>query len=125
MKKNVINMDQTPVFFSSHCKQTLKMRGAKAVANHTSTQDTRWATLAVTMCADGTKLPPMMIFKGKQNGRIAAKEFPTFPTGCEYFCQENALVNKGAMLKQVEKIFKPFIETAPRNVIPLLMLDSY
>ena len=59
-------MDQTPLFFTSHSKQSLEMRGVKTVTIHTSTQDTRWATLAVTVCADRIKLPPMLIFKGKQ-----------------------------------------------------------
>ena len=53
----------------------------------------------MTVCADGTKLPPMLIFRGKQNGRIATKEFPTIPTGCEYCCQENAWMNEGTMLE--------------------------
>ena len=96
-------MDQTPVLLISHPKQNLTMRGVKKVTIHTSTQDTRQATHAVTMCADGTKLPPMLIFKGKQNGRIAAKEFPTFPTGCEYCCQKNAWMDESAMLEWVKK----------------------
>ena len=66
-------MDQAPVFFTSKSKQTLEMRGVKTFTTCTSTHDTRWATLAVTVCADGMKLPPILIFKGKQNGRIAAK----------------------------------------------------
>ena len=81
MKNFVINMDQTAVFFTSHSKQTLDMKGVKTVTICTSTQDIRRATLAVRVCADGTKLPPILIFKGKQNGRIATKDFPTFPTG--------------------------------------------
>ena len=72
MKKHMINMDQTLVFFTSHFKQTLEMRGVKTVTIHTSTQDTKWATLAVTLCADGTKLYLMLIFKGKLNGGILA-----------------------------------------------------
>ena len=60
-------------------------------------------TLAVIVCENGTKLPPMLIFKGKHNGRFAAKEFPMFPTGCEYFYQENAWMDEGALLEWVEK----------------------
>ena len=103
MEKNIINMDEIPVFFTSHSKQTLEMRGVKIVTIHTSTQDTRWAILAVIVCADGTKLPPMLIFEGKQIGRIVEKEFPMFPTGCKYFCQENAWTDEGAILDWVEK----------------------
>ena len=96
-------MDQTPVFFASHSEQILEMRKVKTVIIDTSTQDTRQATLEVTVCADGTKLPPMLIFKNKQNDRVAAKECQTFPTGYEYFWQENVWMDEGAMLEWVEK----------------------
>ena len=102
-----------------------EMIWVKTVTIHTSTQGTRQATLAATVCANGTKLPPMLIFKGKQNGRITANEFPMFPTGCEYFCRENAWMDEGAMIEWVEKILKPFIATAPGNVVPLFALESY
>ena len=48
----------------------------------------------------------MLTLKGKQNDRITAKEFPTFPTGCEYFCQKNTWMDKGAMLESVQKFSK-------------------
>ena len=81
------------------------MRGVKTVFIHTSTQDTRWSILVVTVYADDTKLSLTLIFKGKQNGKIATKEFPTFPdfsTSCEYFCQANAWMDEGAMPEWVE-----------------------
>ena len=62
-EKNCFNIDQTPVFFTFHSNQTLEMKGVKTVTIITSTQDTRHATLAVTVCADGTKLPLMLISK--------------------------------------------------------------
>ena len=99
------------------------MRGVKTITIHTSTHDTRRATLAVTVCVDGTKLP--QIFKDKQNTRIAAKEFPTFLMSCEYFCQKNAWMDEDTILEWVENIFKSFIATAPGNISPLLVLDSY
>ena len=69
-------MDQTPVCFTSH-KQTLEIKGVKIVTICTFTQNTRWATLAVIVCADGTKLPSMLIFKGKQIG-LLQRRFPHF-----------------------------------------------
>ena len=72
-------MDQTPFFITSHSMQTLDMRGVKTVNIDTLTQDTSWVTLVVTVCADGIKLSLMVIFKGKQNGKIATMKFPTFP----------------------------------------------
>ena len=52
----------------------------KSVNICTSMNDTERATLAVSVCADGTKLPPILIFKGTQKGWVANKEFPQFVT---------------------------------------------
>ena len=82
----------------------------KTVTMHTSTQDTRWVTLAVAVCADGAKLPPALIFKGKENTRIVVKEFPMFPTDCEHYCQENAWMDEGAMLDWVGKILNHLLQ---------------
>ena len=74
----MISIEQTLAFFTPHSKQTMEMRGMKTVNICTSTKDTTWATLAVTVCVDGTKLPPMLIFKSKHNGKMNVNEFPTF-----------------------------------------------
>jgi hypothetical protein len=67
----------------------------------------------------------MVIFKGKPNGRIAKTEFATYPAPHRYCCQENACMDKAVMLAWVDDILRPYIEMAPDDVIPLLILDSY
>ena len=114
-----------PVFFTSHSKKKLKMRGVMTITIHTFTHDTKWATHAVRVWTDRMKLSPTLIFKGKENVRIAAKEFWTFPPGCKYSCPKNAWMDKGAILEWAERILKPFIAIAPGNVTPILMLDFY
>ena len=57
-----------------------------------SIKDTKCVTLAVSVCKDGTKLTPMMIF-GKTQNRIVAQMFPTFPTSGKYNCQEDVWMN--------------------------------
>jgi hypothetical protein len=54
--------------------------------------DTKRVTVAVTITADGTLLPSTLVFKGKPNGRIATKEFPSgdYPTTRFYKCQDAA-----------------------------------
>ena len=88
--KFIINIDKTPIFFTCHSKKTLEWKGTKSVNIHTSTNDTKRVTLAVSVCVDGSKLPPMLIFKESQNCWIANNEFPNFPPSCKYYCQENA-----------------------------------
>ncbi len=76
-RRFILNMDQTPVYFSMSKKRTLEIAGAKTVHVRTSTNDTKCATIAVTIAADGTLLPSTVIYKGKQDGRIAKTELKT------------------------------------------------
>ena len=64
-RRFIINMDQTPVFFSMSSKQTFELIGKKTIHIRTSTNDTKRVTVAVTITADGTLLPSFLIFKGK------------------------------------------------------------
>ena len=75
-RRFILNMDQTPVFFCMTRKRTLEVCGVKTVHIRTSKNDTKRATVAVTIAADGTVLPATIVFKGKANGRIAQNEFP-------------------------------------------------
>jgi hypothetical protein len=67
----ILNMDKTPVYFLMSMKRTLEVVGKRTIHIRTSTNDTRWATVAVTIAGDSTVLPLMIIFKGKHNGHIA------------------------------------------------------
>ena len=124
-KRWIINMDQTPVYFTMNQKTTLNTVGARTVHVRTSTNDTKRATVAVTITASGWLLPTVTIFKGAPMGRIATTEFATYPDGHFYACQKNAWMDERVMLLWAEKVLKPYVETAPEHVIPLLILDSY
>ena len=63
--KYILNMDQTPVYYSMHEKKTLEKKGAKTVNLRTSKNDSERITVGVTISADGDILPPTVIFKGK------------------------------------------------------------
>ena len=69
--------------------------------------------------------PFFVLFFGKPNGRIVQCEFPTHPEGMIYACQDNAWMDERVMLMWVEMVLKPYVDTAPQNVVPLLFLDSY
>jgi hypothetical protein len=76
----IINMDQTPVYFTMNAKRMLEVIGVKTVHICTSTNDTKCATVAVTITGSGAVLRSMVIFKGKPNGRITKTEFANYPT---------------------------------------------
>ena len=124
-KAFILNMDQTPIPFTFDSKLTLEVVGARTVHVRKSTNDTKWATAAITITASGKMLPPLLVFKGAKNGRIVKKEFPTFDKSMYYACQENAWMDERVMLLWVEKVLKPYVESAPEGIVPLLLLDSY
>ena len=61
----VLNMDQTPVFFSMHKTKSLEKRGLRTVNICTSKNDSARITVAITMTASGDSLHPIVIFKGE------------------------------------------------------------
>ena len=123
--KFITNMNQTSILFTCQSKKKMEWKGIKPVNIHTSMNYSKRATLAIPLCADCSKLSPMLIFKGTENGWIAKNEFPKFLPSCKHYCQENAWIDERAIIKWVENILKPFIEMAPENVVLLLVLDSY
>jgi hypothetical protein len=103
----ILNMDQTPVYFSMSTKRTLEVVGKRTIHIRMSTNDTRRATVAVMIAGDGTVLPSMIIFKGKHNRCIARSEFTTYPAGNNYRCQEAVWIDERVMLARVEKVLAP------------------
>ena len=124
-RRFILNMDQTPVYFSMNSKKTLDLIGKKTIHIRTSTNDTKRVTVAVTIAADGTVLPSYLVFKGKPGGRIETKEFGTYPNGHFYKCQEAAWMDEEVMIAWVKEVLAPYVATAPDHVVPILILDMY
>ena len=124
-KRFVMNMDQTPVYFSMHSKRTLEKKGVRTVNVLTSTNDTRRVTVAATITASGDQLTPFVIFKGSPTGRIASEQVPTYDHTSIYDLQKNAWMDERVMLRWVDEVIEPYVATAPEDVVPVLLLDSY
>ena len=92
------NMDQTPLSFSYQSSKMLAKRGIKTVNVRKMTDGMKRATAALTVTAAGYFLTPMIIFKGRPNGRIAKKELPTLDPTSIYACQEAAWMDERCML---------------------------
>ncbi len=111
----ILNMDQMLVYFLMSTKKTLEVAGKKTIHICKLTNNTRWATMAVTIAGDGTLLSLTIIFKGKHNGRIERAESATYPAAHHYCCQDTKWMNVQVML----------IAMAPEDIILLQILDSY
>jgi hypothetical protein len=112
------------LFFIEH-KKDIGVVGKKTIHIRTSTNNTRRATVAVTITGISTVLPLTIIFKGKHDGRITQSEFATYPAGHHYCCQEATWMNEQVIVAWVEEVLAPYVAIAPEDIIPLLILDSY
>ena len=124
-QKYILNMDQTPIFFDMSSGRTLNTAGERTVNGRTSTSATMRVTVAVTVTASGDFLKPIIIFKGKPGARIERNEFPTFHDSNFYACQERAWMDERVMRMWIHLVLKPHVETAPPEIQPVLLLDSY
>jgi hypothetical protein len=68
-----INMDEVPLQFSS-TGSTYDFRGAKEIGVQSTSGSKRRFTLVLTICSDGTCLPPMVIFKGRKDVPLTLKQ---------------------------------------------------
>ena len=123
-KRFIINMDQTPIFFSMVPNTTLNRVGERSVNVRSSSGSTMRVTVALTVTAAGGLLPPMFVFKAKPGGHVQ-RELRNFPEEAVYTVQHNAWMDESVMLQWVDRVLKPWSETVPENVVPYLLLDSY
>lgn len=117
-KKFVINMDQTPVFMSMHPRRTLDLQGRRTISCRKSANSTARLTVTLAVSADGDKLKPMVIFKGKADGRIATRELPEFETSDELLlcCQEHAWQDERNMERWIDTILVPYLQEKAEGV---------
>ena len=73
--KNIINMDETPMYFDMPGNTTVNKVGSKTVSVKTTGYERQYFTVVLAFQADGKKIHPMVIFKRKN----MPKE--TFPPG--------------------------------------------
>ena len=59
------NMDEVPLTFDVPSNKTVDVKGAKKIMIKASGNEKTHYTVVLVCCADGTKLPPLLIFKRK------------------------------------------------------------
>ena len=59
------NMDEVPLTFDVLSNKTVDVKRAKTITIKTSGNEKTRYTVVLVCCADGTKLPPLLIFKRK------------------------------------------------------------
>ena len=120
----IINMDQTPIFLECQKQKHSKKKGLHTINALTCKGASKRVTVAVTVTAAGTFLPPMIVYKGKANGRIK-RELRDYPDSAVYSVQNNAWMDHDIMVEWIEKVLSPYIHTCPTGIRPVLLLDGY
>jgi DDE superfamily endonuclease len=98
-----INVDQTAVCFESKSKY---QKGVRSVCACDSGSDTKRCKIVVTVAADGTKLPPFLIFKGQPDKRTRQS---FIAQGIPCCCQPNSWFDKTVYQKWIIAILDPYV----------------
>ena len=107
----IANMDETPLFLNMARTRTIAKIGSKTVNIKTHGQEKVRVTVILWIVADGTKLPPVVVFKGNPNGRVA-KELEKHPLveskQLFAFWQNKAWNNKDVMKKWINVVWRKY-----------------
>ena len=114
----IANMDETPVFFDLPGNRTVHPTGDKTVLVKTTGNEKNHFTAVLCVCADGTKLKPMLIFKRK----TMPKE--KFPSGVVIHVNEKGWMDKDAMYIWLQKVWA-FRPGGLRQQRSMLVWDSF
>jgi transposase-like protein len=112
------NMDETPMAFNLPSNTTIEQAGTKTVSILTTGHERSNFTVVLACMADGTKLPPVIIFKLK---KIPHEEFPN---GVIIRANPEGWMNENEMLWWVENVWTKRTNRG-NNPRSLLVLDSF
>ena len=81
MKKNLVNMDETNVYFNSKPKLTVHAKEEKTISIRIGSTTSQYVTLCVSIAMVGTKIPLFLIFKATYAGHIEKNLHNILPRG--------------------------------------------
>jgi transposase-like protein len=114
----IANMDETPLAFNLPSNTTVEQRGTKTISTLSTGHERANFTVVLACMADGTKLPPVIIFKLVKIPR------GEFPDGVIIRANPKGWMNEDEMIWWIENVWT---QRARRGVNPrsLLVLDSF
>ena len=114
----ISNMDETPMTFDLPSNITIDETGARSISIRTTGHEKTNFTVVLTCMADGTKLPPIVIFKLKNIPR------GSFPPGVIVRANPTGWMNESEMLYWIENVWVKRASSL-NNPQSLLVLDSF
>lgn len=71
--ERIINVDESPIYLEIPPKKTIEIKGSKNVDIYTFGKEKQRITCVLSIAANGNKLPPLLIFKGKAGKYLGKK----------------------------------------------------
>ena len=122
----IINIDETPIWFEMSSNTTIEKIGNKSVTIKTFGSERTRLSLLLAINANGGKLKPLIVFRGKFNStkqnrlnknlHVAKKELYVV-------CQENSWVTKEIFEFWLTNILFPYGRFINKNSYKLLIMD--
>lgn len=111
-------MDETPMAFNLPSNTTVEQRGTKTISILSTGHERANFTVVLSCLADGTKLPPVIIFK------LVNVPREEFPNGVIIRANKEGWMNEKEMIWWIENVWS---QRARRGNNPrsLLILDSF
>ena len=94
-------MDETPVYFDLVPRKTIDLVGVNSCVIRSTGAEKRHVTVVLSVAADGTMLPPKIIFKGKRRLNLSA------PEGVLMCVQDK---DEDLMKEYLKYIWQPYVE---------------
>jgi hypothetical protein len=123
LRDMVINIDQTAIYHGQTRTRTFNQKGARTVRVLENPNSSVRSTALLKVTLSGTKLKPLLIFKGKRNGTISrriAEGRVDLPTELCYAVQDNAWADENVMIEFTRSILEPYVREL--NCLALLIL---
>lgn len=116
----VVNIDETNIDFDMPSTTTLECRGART-ASVQGTGCSQRATVLLGVEADGSKLPPFIVWKGSQSGTMIREVTSQalsngYPVDAVWSVQKSGWMDEQLMLEWVERVWKPWLKMNYRTL---------
>ena len=109
----VANMDERPAFFDMIPVKSICKTGSGECIVRTSGSEKKYVTVLLSAAADGTMLPPMLIFKGKTDKTIKKLRIPE---GFIVKTQEKSWMAEGLMEVWAEEIWLKYVREVSKQL---------
>jgi hypothetical protein len=103
---NILNLDEVPVWFDAVNNLVIDKVGVDRARVRSNGRDKLRMTMILTICGDGSKLPPLLIFKSLGNNKDVINRLMEKYNGKFYFAtSEKAYNNQTIFLWYLNKLF--------------------